>query len=341
MTKKISFFVLALALPTFGCPAGDDGGSGSTAGDDGADDDGTPTGTGMADDGASGTGMGSADTTGGGDDDGVMEGGTVPEGDPCTTNSECMSLVCELFTDVEANKDAVCAATPDGGNTRFTGTVWDFVTNQPVAGAQMGVAAAISAAVNPTMITPIVEATSGADGRIDATTAMPISATLGVVGLVSADGYYLTATGLAAPLEEGGSDYGPGNNIHDIWLIPTTDLTNWSEALAMDAEIDAGLLPLGDAGGVIGLVRDIATGTPVEGATVVSTLGASTALVRYLADDGTFNTTGTGPSGIFVILDPELAETFEAQMGGAAISGEGTAGSTNNAAFTLILNTGG
>jgi hypothetical protein len=123
--------------------------------------------------------------------------------------------------------------------------------------------------------------------------------------------------------------------------VPTGDLTNWSEALAMDAEIDAGSLPLGDAGGVIGLVRDINTGTPVEGATVVSQNDASTAIVRYLADDGTFNADGTGPSGIFVILEPMLAETFEAQMGGSAISGAGTAGSTNNAAFTLILNTGG
>lgn len=337
MTKKISLFVLALGFPVLGCPASDDGGGGAT---EGADDDGAPTGgTGMADDdGASGSGMMSADSTGGADD-GVMEGGSVPEGDPCTANADCMSLVCELFTDVEADKAAVCAPTPEGGNTRITGTVWDFVTGAPVAGASLTVASALNAATNPTDVMAIVEATSGADGRVDATSTMAISAQLGIVGLVAADGYYLTATGLAAPNDAGG--YDPGNGIHDIWAIPTGDLTNWSEALAMDKTIDGGSLPLGDAGGVIGLVRDIATGTPVEGATVVSENDASTAIVRYLADDGTFNADGTGPSGIFVILEPMLAETFVAQMGGSAISGSGTAGSTNNAAFTLILNTGG
>jgi hypothetical protein len=339
MTKKISLFVLALGLPALGCPAGDDGGGADTAGDDGVDD-GSGPGTGTAGDDDGATGMMTADSTGAdGADDGVMEGGSTPVGDACTANADCMSLVCELFTDVEDNKDARCAETPAGGNTRITGTIWDFVTGEPVGGAGIVVASALNAATNPTMVTAIVEATAGGDGRIDATSAMPISAQLGIVGLVSADGYYLTATGLAAPNEDG--SYDPGNGIHDIWAVPTGDLTNWSEALAMDAEIDAGSLPLGDAGGVIGLVRDINTGTPVEGATVVSQNDASTAIVRYLADDGTFNADGTGPSGIFVILEPMLAETFEAQMGGSAISGAGTAGSTNNAAFTLILNTGG
>lgn len=340
MTKKISLFVLALGLPAFGCPASDDGGAdgGTTAGDDGGDDGATGTGTGMGDDDGA-TGMMTADSTGDGADDGVAEGGEVAVGGDCTANADCMSLVCELYTDVESNKDAVCAETPAGGNTRITGTIWDFVTGEPVGGAALTVASALNAATNPTGVTAIVEATAGADGRVDATSEMPISAQIGIVGLVAADGYYLTATGIAAPNDAGG--YDPGNNIHDIWAVPTGELTNWSEALAMDAEIDAGSLPLGDAGGVIGLVRDINTGAPVEGATVVSTNEGSVALVRYLADDGTFNAEGTGPSGIFVILEPMLAETFEAQMGGSAISGVGTAGQTDGAAFTLILNTGG
>lgn len=338
MTKKISFLALALSLPIFGCPADDDDDGGADTGaDDGgsADDDGGPTGT-AGDDGSA---TGSVDSTGGDDGgDGVMDGGTVPEGGACVSNSECMSLVCELYTDVADNKDGTCAATPEGGNTRIVGTVWDFASGAPVGGAALTVASALNAATNPTMVTPLVEVTAGGDGRVDGTSTMPISAQIGIVGLVSAADYYLTATGLAAPNDDG--TYGPANDIHDIWAVAQSDLTAWSEALAMDADVPGDALPLGDAGGVVGVVRDINNGAPVTGATVVSETDGSAALVRYLGDDGLFNVDGTGASGIFVILNPALAETFVAEMGGSAISGSGTAGSTDNAVFTLILNTG-
>ena len=71
---------------------------------------------------------------------------------------------------------------------------------------------------------------------------------------------------------------------------------------------------------------------------MASTDGGSGALIRYLNDDGTFNTTETSDLGIFVIVDPGLGEDFEATVNGMAM-GTGTAGSAAGVVFTLIFNT--
>src|SRR5690606_22626748 len=202
--------------------------------------------------------------------------------------------------------------------------------------ANVVVAGALQAATNPTMATPIVEATSDGDGQIDATTPAAVTGAFGVVGLTSAGGYYLTATGLGAPDEDG--VYNVANSIHDVWAVPETELSDWSDALGLDPEIPAANLPLGEAGGVVGLVRD-ADGLPISGATVSSANDESGAFIRYLNDDGTFGTMGTSDLGIFVILEPALAEGFEVESGGMVVGG-GTAGSANGAIFTLIVNAG-
>jgi hypothetical protein len=244
--------------------------------------------------------------------------------------------VCTIFTDVPLNDDAVCGATPEGCATRITATVFDFSTREALAGADVLVAAALQAATNPTGAMALVEGTSGADGRIDVTSAEAISAAIGIVALTSAGGFYLTATGLAAPAD--GSSYNVGNSIHDIWAVPETDLQNWSDELAMDAAIPPANLPLGEAGGVVGLVRD-AAGLPVAAAEVVSTDAGSGAFIRYLQDDGSFTTDRTSDLGIFVIIEPALAEEFEVMVDGMVVGG-GTAGSANGAIFTLIVNAG-
>jgi hypothetical protein len=326
MIKKASVFALALTLPLFGCSGSDDDGDSTTGADGSGDGSGSMT---------SGPGTGgdtAADDTAG---TGPM-GGDLVEGEACTEHEECMSLLCELYTDITANQMGVCGPAVPGGNTRVTATVRDFATGAVVGGAEIVVASALNAATNPTGVTPILTTTASGEGVVDATSEMPISAQIGIVALVSAGGGYLTATGLASPNSGGG--YDPGVGIHDIWSVQQADLDAWSTALGMDPMIDAASLPLGDAGGVMGLLRDGATGTPVEGATVVSANDSSAAIVRYLADDGSFGTDATGPSGIFVILDPSLAEEFTPMMGGAAIGGNGTAGSAAGAAFTLVLN---
>lgn len=337
---------LGLVLPLCGCP-GDDTPAGTEA-----DDTTTTTTT----DGMTDTTAGTVEPTTGstteamettvepdttattGDPPGAClgtsdEGAAV--GEACTANGDCASGVCTIYTDVPLNDDAVCAETPADCSTRVTGTIFDFVTREPLPGADLIVAAALQAATNPTGAMPLMEAQSGADGRVDATSDGPIAAPIGIVALTSAGGYFLTATGVASPAD-GASAYNVAGSIHDLWAVPASDLMDWSDALAMDAMIPAENLPLGEAGGVVGLVRDSA-GMPVEGAVVTSTDGGSGAFIRYLNDDGTFGTDSTSTQGIFVILEPALAEEFEADVGGNVI-GPGTAGSADGAIFTLIFN---
>lgn len=260
--------------------------------------------------------------------------GTAAVGDACTANADCASAVCTLFTDVPPDESAVCAETPPECGMRITGTVFDFTTREPLSGATVAAVGALQAATNPTGAVPLVDADSDNDGRIDATTPAAVTGAFGLVGLTSAGGYYLTATGLGAPNDEG--DYAVANSIHDIWAVPDSDLADWSDALADDAMIPAENLPLGEAGGVVGLVRDSGN-QPVAGAVVSSTEDGSGAFIRYLNDDGTFGTDSTSDLGIFVILEPALAESFEVEVGGAIVGG-GTAGSADGAIFTLIVN---
>jgi hypothetical protein len=183
--------------------------------------------------------------------------------------------------------------------------------------------------------------TSDANGEIDFVSDAQISAPLGLVGLASADGYFLTATGLAAPAE--GNFYGPGNAIHDIWAVPAELLTTYSTLLEPDAEF-ANQLPLGEFGGVVGLVRSADTGTPIAGAKIVSTdPDTSGAVVRYLNETGDgFVDTMTTSNGVFVLVKPGLGEVFGLTINDVAVAGEtGTAGSANGAIFTLIFNVPG
>jgi hypothetical protein len=102
----------------------------------------------------------------------------------------------------------------------------------------------------------------------------------------------------------------------------------------------ADFLPLGESGGVVGLVRDATTGDLIEGAVVVSVdPDASSAKVRYLnaAGDG-FTTEMTSTQGMFIVVDPGLGEDFDVEIGGVSQGLSGTAGSANGAIFTLIMN---
>ena len=278
------------------------------------------------------------DPTGGGDTStGEPAGETAADGEPCVANGDCMSLACVKFSDLDP--DATCEAGPSGNVTRFTGTIFDFVTKLPVPMSELRVLGALSALQDPMSPNAIVTATSDAMGRIDATSMMPIKEGIGVVGLVGggASPYYITATGLAAPLK--GTSYGPLNAIHDIWAVPTASLTAWSTALMTDPDPAVAMeLPLGDKGGVIGLVRD-GSGAGVAGAVVKSTKDTSSVLIRYLNDDMlAFNADMTGTSGIFVVMNPSLGELFTVDVGGAPTELTGTAGSSEGAAFVLIFN---
>lgn len=333
----LSSFTLTTACG--GDDGGDEGAGTESAGSDTSAEGGTAEG-GTAEGGTAEGGTAEGGTAEGGSDSGGPETcpgaseGTAAEGDACTANADCASGICLLFSDVPTPDDATCAAPLDDCNTRVTGTVYDFTTGEAVGGADVRVVKALEAVTNPEGAAPVVEAQSGDDGTIDVTSDMPITSPIGIVALVSGGDYFITATGVASPVE--GSSYAPGTGIHEFWAVPSASLTDWSTELGNDAEIDAALLPLGEAGGVVGFVRD-ATGAAVEGATVASIGDTTDSLVRYLADDGTFNTDGTGPSGIFVILNPGVAEEFEVSLDGSATGATGSAGSTAGAIFTLVM----
>jgi hypothetical protein len=345
MAQHRAFSFLAITLALVGCPADDE--EDDTAADStGSADDDSGSGS-MSMTGATmttaDTDMTSADTTGGDPIDPAMcpgAGGAAAMGDPCTSNGDCESGVCTIFTDVPVNDDAVCgdfvATSALGCNTRITATVFDFATRMPVADATVKVAGAVSAVGNPTGAMALAEATSGADGRIDVETDMPVKQAIAIIALIeSADGF-LTATGLSAPIDDA-MNYPVGNGIHDLWVVPTGPMAEWSDALGMDAAVPTDQLPLGEQGGVIGLVRD-AAGMPIAGATVAPVDPASSAIVRYVNMDNTVTDTMTTDTGIFIVIGAnQFGEDFEASMDGTPLA-SGTAGATDNAVFTLILN---
>ena len=262
-------------------------------------------------------------------------GETAADGEACLANGDCMSLGCEKYRDLEMG---TCVAAPDGGNTRVMGTLVDFITLQPVPSTELRVLGALTALQNPVDGAADLTAMADANGQVDAISAAPFAAAFGEVGVVKGGSYYTTATGIAAPLDGGG--YGPMNGNHDIWAVPADKLTEWSGYLATDPEFMIAdpmkaVLPLGERGGVIGFVRDRTTGMGVAGKTIVGADdGMTDATIRYLSEDGmSFNPDMTGSSGIFVLVNPGLAEAFAVEGTMTA----GSAGSALNAAFVLIL----
>lgn len=238
----------------------------------------------------------------------------------CEVNSDCASLACLEFRDFDPQ--AVCDVPPGGGATRFPGTILDFVTGAPVPGAEVGVVGALSVLTDAPNAQPILVATADAKGEFDAVSDGPVQEGIAVFGLVGGGKFFLTGTALASPAM--GGQYGPMSDRHDVFAMPAATLAAWSNLLAKDPAL-ADALPLGDKGGTIGLVRD-ADGAPVAGAVVVPADAASDAEIRYLGPGGdSFNAGMTADSGIFVILNPGLAETFQVEGEPAAKGGAGSA----------------
>ena len=237
----------------------------------------------------------------------------------CSANAECASLICRLYTDAPPDLEAVCVAPPPSCGVRITGTTLDIVTRQPVAGIQGQVATFLGVAM------PIVATVSDDQGRVDAVTPGPIDA--GLVILQEGRGFTLTGSPLNASAM--------ANEIHDVWVVSNDAAAAWSAMLSTDPEIPVDALPLGAAGGMVGLVRD-AAGQPVVGATIASTDEGSGTIIRYLAADGAFDATATGELGLFVILAPGLAEQFEVTLGGEVV-GAGTGGSAAGVIWAFVL----
>lgn len=261
-------------------------------------------------------------------------GETAANGEACMSNGDCMSLACEKYRDLEMG---TCVAGPDGGNTRVMGTLVDFITLATIADSEVRVLEALDALTDPVGNAPVITGTSDAGGQVDVVTTEPLKAAFGVVGIVQGPSYYPTATGLAAPLS--GTTYGPMNGNRDMWAVPSAKLTEWSTLLMgdpdfMPADPADAVLPLGENGGVVGFVRDSVTGMGVAGQVIVGAGGPTGATIRYLSEDGmSFTSDMTSSSGLFVLVNPGLAEEFAVE--GTAATG--SAGSAKNAIFVLIM----
>lgn len=313
---------LALALGCDGPEGG--GGPGSTGDPTGASSEAPETTGADSDPGATGADSGEPAPT-------CPEGpGSAMVGEACSANADCASTICTLHRDAPPDLTAVCAAPSPGCGTRLTGTVLDLVSRQPVAGidvrAVQGLDAAFDVAGAPAMLTTL----SAPDGRVDAFADEIVSPVIGLVAVQQGPGFALTVSGLAL------SSNGMASEIHDLWVVSRDAVTAWSAMLSLDPELPATVLPLdGPVGGAVGLVRD-ANGQPVAGAVVTSAADQPSSFVRYLAPDGTFTAPATSELGLFVLLQPSLAEVFTVELDGAEVGG-GTASSIAGAVTTLVV----
>lgn len=257
-------------------------------------------------------------------------GDTAANGEDCGVNLDCASRVCEKFTTTEIG---VCVEPPEGGKTRIMGTVRNLLDGAPFPGAELRVLAALDALSDPPAATPLFTGTADGAGVYDFTSPASVDAPIGIIALLVEDGYFPTATGIARPV--GGSSYGPAGDVFDLWVLPDATLTEWNGYLQGDAAL-AEYVPLGEKGGVVGVVRD-SSGEPMAGAVVESTIGdSSVALIRYLAEDGmSFTSDMTSSNGLFILVAPQLAEEFTV----AGTDAVGTAGSAaTGAVFVMALN---
>lgn len=342
--SKLRFGLAFFAIAAAGCPADDTGGAEGEEGTEGTSNvTDTMTG-GMSMTGASmSASMSMSGATTGGPTECLGVGGPGDVGASCMSNDDCMSGVCLAFQDVPVDPDAVCGDLPAECATHVTATLFDFSAvvdtgvPAPLGGAEVRVLKALEAITNPAGATPIASATPGNDGRVDIVTDGPISAAIAIIAVAGGGDYFLTATGVSSEVENG--NYTVGTGIHEFWTVSTATLEDWSAALMDDTDAAEALGDgLGVSGGVIGFVRD-GEGAPVMGATVASDSDTSGAIIRYPQDDGTMGTEGTGANGTFVILGPTATgEDFTATAGG--MTGGGTAGTSNNVVFTLILTVG-
>jgi len=258
----------------------------------------------------------------------MVGGDTAADGEACSANDDCMSLGCLKFRDAG---DGECVAAPANMTTRIAGTLLDFATSAPIPSVELRVIGALSALGDPANATPVAKGNSDAEGMVDFVSPEALKEGIGIVGVITGGAYYTTATGLASPTA---GKYGPMNGIRDIWAVPSVKLTEWSALLAADLDVMP-YLPLGDMGGVVGLIRDAATSAPKPGAKVLPVNDTSKSFIRYLSDDGlTFNSNATGTSGIFILVNPGLAENFTVE-GNPDITAK--AGSAKGAAFVMIL----
>ena len=259
---------------------------------------------------------------------------TGADGEACIADDDCISQLCLKYRDHDPQ--ATCASAPDEGRFRLTGTILDFGTGAPIGEVEVRALDGLTALQNPDGAPVLLAAQADSEGRVDTVSEEPIAPGIGLVGLVVGAGLTPTSNVLAVPLPNG--PYGRTNTFHDLWVAQTPLLEGWSALLQTDPEA-APHLPLGVAGGVVGIVRERATGSTVAGAVVTPLEPPSGAVIRYLnaARDG-FQGEATAEHGLFVLLHPGVGERFVVEVDGMALaSAQGQARDAPGSISTLVL----
>ncbi|MBN2803986.1 MAG: hypothetical protein JXR91_12910 [Deltaproteobacteria bacterium] len=269
----------------------------------------------------------------------VMPAGSGENGDSCMVMEDCKSGFCATYSHAPADPDATCEAAPEIGDVHLMATVTDFLSEEIIPNQEIKVGGGIDVAQNPEGFPVKQTIKSDADGKVDAlltgdTTAVPLA----IIVVAESDIYYPTSTGLVTP-EAGCGMYPPATRNADIKLVKKDDLTSLSQALESSYPEEKDNLPLGDQGGVLGVIKGVDTGDGIEGTVIKSTNDTTASKIYYLneARDG-FTTDKTSSNGIFVILHSGLAEEFSAFINNKVISRRpATAGETKGVLFATTL----
>lgn len=262
-------------------------------------------------------------------------------GDPCMIIEDCQSGFCSSFAHVPQDTDATCQASPEIGHMQIQANVADFVTNEAIPNQLVEFTGALDVVQTPVNFPVLDSATTDDEGHIDILLSGDATDVgVGVVTVTGADGYYPTTTGMAEP-ELGCGIYPPGTRNHDIKMIKTEDIDNFSDMLAADFPdlVEEGKLPLGEEGGVLGSILHVLSGDGVAGATLASQKDNSAARVFYLNETmDHFTEDAASSNGIFVVLNPGLAEKFDGVVNGEIASRRhASMGESKGVLFTTIV----
>ncbi|MBN2670797.1 MAG: hypothetical protein JXX29_03950 [Deltaproteobacteria bacterium] len=198
-------------------------------------------------------------------------------GESCMQLEDCASGFCSVNAHTPTDPTGTCQAAPPLGDVHVLANVRDFMTDELMPGVQIKIGGALDISQNPTGYPVTDTLVSDANGYIDTVlTGASVELALGIMAVAEADGYYPTVTGLVKP-EAGCGVYPAGIRNPDLKVMKESDLSALSDMLlAFDPTLET-KLPLGDKGGVVGLIRHVVTGEMVAGAQIRSTSVTSNA----------------------------------------------------------------
>ncbi|MCP4604627.1 MAG: hypothetical protein GY847_29590 [Proteobacteria bacterium] len=273
------------------------------------------------------------------DTDTTIDDGLFPNGQNCRRNEQCKSDYCDLWQGIPLDLDAECADGPPKGQLLLRGTAIDFLTRNPIPGAKVKFVSAIESAMMGCASKPIGETTTNELGRYELLLNKEVMTDpLGIIAHTEVEGYYFTGNGIASPTD---GIYGPGAEGHDAVAI-TESLLNKISALLEDHPTAKYHVPLGEKGGVVGEIGTLSSGEGIEGAYLKSRKGDdSDTIILYPNEDFTALQDATSSTGIYVGLNPDIGEKFDAYDKNGVklrfVIDGGTMGSTPCAIFYLCF----